>query len=142
MLIVVLLSAGLVIACVGLHLFTLRALSGLLPRHPSLTRMRVGIVILGAIVGHLVEMALFALALAALLGTGDFGALRGELEAGFRDYYYYSAVTFTSLGYGDLTPVGPIRLLCAVEALTGLVLITWTASFVFLAMERAWIPRD
>lgn len=32
---------------------------------------------------------------------------------------YYSVVTFTTLGYGDITPVGLSRLVAAVEAFTG-----------------------
>jgi hypothetical protein len=32
---------------------------------------------------------------------------------------YYSVVTFTTLGYGDITPVGVSRLFAAVEAFTG-----------------------
>ena len=34
-----------------------------------------------------------------------------------------------------------LRLLAAVEALTGLVLIAWTASFAFLLMQRLWHDR-
>jgi hypothetical protein len=32
---------------------------------------------------------------------------------------YYSVVTFTTLGYGDITPVGGSRLVAAIEAFTG-----------------------
>ncbi len=34
-----------------------------------------------------------------------------------------------------------VRLLLAIEALTGLILIAWTASFLFVAMERTWRER-
>jgi hypothetical protein len=54
---------------------------------------------------------------------------------------YFSAETFTSLGFGDVTPVGPIRLLAGLEALNGLLLIGWSASFTYIAMERFW-ERD
>lgn len=37
----------------------------------------------------------------------------------FADTLYYSVVTFTTLGYGDITPVGYSRLVAAVEAFTG-----------------------
>ncbi|CCQ12360.1 Kef-type K+ transport system, predicted NAD-binding component [Pseudoalteromonas luteoviolacea B = ATCC 29581] len=33
--------------------------------------------------------------------------------------FYFSVVTFTTLGYGDITPVGISRLIAAVEAFTG-----------------------
>jgi len=51
---------------------------------------------------------------------------------------YFSAETYTSLGFGDITPVGPIRLLAGIEALNGLLLIGWSASFTYIAMERFW----
>ncbi len=35
------------------------------------------------------------------------------------DCLYFSVVTFTTLGYGDLTPLGPSRLFAALEAFTG-----------------------
>jgi uncharacterized membrane protein len=35
-------------------------------------------------------------------------------------------------------PVGAIRILAGVEALTGLVLVAWSASFAFLQMQRHW----
>jgi hypothetical protein len=138
MLTVVVVSAILVILCVGIHYFVLEGLSALVPRMRSPKRLRMGIVILGAIMGHLAEIILFALGIAALTLSGEHGTLQGELQAGLRDYFYYSAVTYTSLGFGDLTPLGHLRLLAAVEALTGLVLIAWTASFAYLQMQRFW----
>ena len=52
------------------------------------------------------------------------------------DVIYVSAVTYTSVGFGDLAPIGPIRFLTGTEALTGFVLITWSASFTYLEMQR------
>ena len=51
---------------------------------------------------------------------------------------YYSFVTYTTLGFGDIIPVGDIRFLTGLESLTGLVLITWTASFMFFEMQKYW----
>ena len=42
---------------------------------------------------------------------------------GFRDAVYFSLVTFTSLGYGDLHPVGWMKIFSAGEALLGLTLM-------------------
>ena len=42
------------------------------------------------------------------------------------------------MGFGDITPEGPLRLLVGTEALVGLVLITWSASFSFIAMQYYW----
>lgn len=42
------------------------------------------------------------------------------------------------LGLGDLVPVGAVRFMTGTEALTGFVLIAWSASFTFVEMERFW----
>lgn len=52
--------------------------------------------------------------------------------------WYYSAETYTSLGYGDELLEGPMRLLSGIECLNGLVLIGWTVSYLHMAMLRAW----
>ena len=86
----------------------------------------------------MVEIAIFAVGI-ELLNRGDrYGEISGEQSSTFADHLYYSAVTFTSLGFGDLTPTGWMRLLTAVEALTGLVLVAWTASLAFVAMQQYW----
>ena len=47
-------------------------------------------------------------------------------------------MSYTTVGFGDVSPVGSIRLLAGTCALTGFVMITWSASFLFLEMERFW----
>jgi hypothetical protein len=51
---------------------------------------------------------------------------------------YFSTVNYTSLGVGDVVPVGNMRQLASLEAVTGLVMIAWTASFSFVQMEHFW----
>jgi hypothetical protein len=46
--------------------------------------------------------------------------LKGEKPIGFWDCIYFSVVTFTSLGYGDLRPCGFGRLVACVEVIFGL----------------------
>ncbi len=43
----------------------------------------------------------------------------GQNWFAFLDALYFSVVTFTTLGYGDLTPLGPSRTLAALEAFIG-----------------------
>jgi hypothetical protein len=69
------------------------------------------------------------------LGFTDFG---GQPVTNFEDCLYFSAVTYTSLGFGEVYPVSHARLVAGVESLNGLVLISWSASFTFLAMQRYW----
>lgn len=90
---------------------------------------------------HVAQIWLFALALALLGAHPLTGELIGMASLNFLDYVYFSAITFTTLGYGDLVPSGPIRFLTGTEALIGLMLITWSASLTFLEMQRHWSAR-
>ena len=52
--------------------------------------------------------------------------------------HYLSFASFTTVGFGDVYATGNLRFLTVLESLTGLVLITWSASFIYLQMERYW----
>jgi len=67
--------------------------------------------------------------------------LRVLVSVGFMDCVYLSFVTYTTVGDGDVFVNGYIRYLTGVEALTGLILVTWSASFLFLEMQRYWSGR-
>ena len=53
---------------------------------------------------------------------------------------YFSVVTFTTLGYGDLQPVPAARPYAAAEALVGYLYLALFAGFILLALERR-LPR-
>jgi hypothetical protein len=101
-------------------------------------RRKLLLVILGTFLAHAVEMALYGLAYYGLVAYLKAGSMAGPAGFSLSICIYFSAETYTSLGFGDITPVGPIRLLAGVEALNGLLLIGWSASFTYLAMERFW----
>jgi hypothetical protein len=142
MIVILLLSAGLVIACVVFHGFVLHLISIWLYRRKSFGFYRVSIFIFYAILAHLIEIVFFQLAYFWLVsnpGQGPhYGSISGADELGWQDLFYFSAATYTTTGYGDLTPTENLRLLATVEALTGLIMVTWTASFAFLLMQRIW----
>ena len=47
-------------------------------------------------------------------------------------------MTYSTVGFGDVVPIGPIRFLAGTEGLLGLLLIGCSASFTYLEMERFW----
>ena len=53
---------------------------------------------------------------------------------------YFSAVTYTTTGYGDLVLPGPWRLVGAVEALTGILMCGWSTGFFFAIANRLYEP--
>jgi hypothetical protein len=85
----------------------------------------------------MLEIVIFAAAFYALRTIG-LGELRGIDSSQFYSYFYYSAVVYTTLGFGDIIPLGPAKILTAMESLIGLGFITWSASFTFLEMQRCW----
>lgn len=130
----------LIITSTLLHYEILGHLNQRLPRWPLPDRSKVVAVILGAFVAHAIEMALYGGTLYALITWLGAGQLSGSGSHSWLSCLYFSAETYTSLGFGDLTPVGPVRLLAGVEALNGLLLVAWSASFTYLSMERFWPP--
>jgi voltage-gated potassium channel Kch len=124
-----------------IHYEALRLLSAGLPQIAVPARTKLVVVILGTFCAHALEMFLYAVAfwvLAHYLGVGNLGTADG---ASFAASLYFSAETYTSLGYGDIVPSGALRLLAGMEALNGLLLIGWSASYTYLSMERLWIDE-
>ena len=126
----------LILLVVGLH-YEILSLTSNGVRGMKLThRFRVVIAVLAALAAHFIEVILFAVGWQVLLDAGV-GKLSIE-DPSFIDLLYFSASTYTSLGYGDIVPLGNWALLAGSESLTGLVLIAWTASFTYFEMHAFW----
>ena len=111
-------------------------------RHRGHKRVKVLYAILSIIALHVVEIWIFGVVIWALVQWPAAGSLYGPDEATLLECVYLSAITFSTVGFGDVAPVGAIRFLAGTEALTGFVLITWSASFTYLEMERFWRADD
>lgn len=105
---------------------------------PVKARHRVVVSVFIALLAHVIEIWLFGLAYYWMIMQGSLGTLEGNYEHTIMDSVYYSFTSFTTLGFGDIEPSGAIRFVTGMESLTGLVLITWTASFIFIEMQRYW----
>ncbi|MDB5858344.1 MAG: ion transporter [Ramlibacter sp.] len=124
-----------------IHYEALRGLSQALPLLPMPPRAKLTVLIIGAFAAHAVEITLYALSMLGLISWLGAGAFDAVHVPSFSMLMYFSAETYTSLGYGDIVPHGSLRLLAGAEALTGLLMIGWSASYVFVAMERFWDRR-
>jgi hypothetical protein len=49
---------------------------------------------------------------------------------------------FTTVGFGDIYPVGAIRTMTGTEGIVGLTMITWSASYTFVEMLKTWDKSD
>ncbi len=138
MLIAILINSALVASAVVIHYEMLRLLSVVIPRLKIKHRLRVLIGVFGTICAHVIEVCLFGLAFFLMIHYGDFGSLEGNFDGSLVDSIYFSFTNYTTVGYGDIEPLGALRFLAGVEALTGLSLITWSASFMFMEMTQFW----
>ncbi len=132
-------TALIVLTCVLVHYEGLLAISRWVKLDPYSPRTRIAVIILGQLVLHVCEICIFGIGYYAMANTVDFGSLEpSTAPMEFADYLYYSAVVYSTLGFGELVPVGPIRFLTGMEAVVGLTLITWSASFNVLKMQKYW----
>jgi len=65
---------------------------------------------------------------------------KGEFPS-FGEAQYFSLVTFTTLGYGDLTLSEPVRILGAVEAANGIIMFGWTTALIVAVVQRLFSAR-
>ncbi|MFO1495193.1 MAG: ion channel [Lysobacterales bacterium] len=138
-LLVMLIALAVIVACVLMHYEGLTWLQKRLGHvHIGPKRLRVLFGIIGVLAMHAVEIVFFALGYAMVHWMPDAGGVAGMARPGLIDLSYFSAITYTTVGYGDLVPFGALRFLAAVESLSGFVLVSWSASFTYLVMERFW----
>jgi len=79
---------------------------------------------------HIIEILVWAFAYIMVLPDGELQSLESA--------FYFSAVTFTTLGYGDITLSSDWRILSGLQAIDGILLIGWTTAFLFAVLQRAW----
>ena len=137
MLKVTLINVVLTALAVWTHYECLRYMGDRLEHLTQRRRIHLLLAVFGALAAHVVEIVLYGLGFYLVLADGSLGEIAGA-EGSLRDCVYFSISNFTSLGMGDLQPIGPVRFIAGFETLTGLVLITWTASFLFLEMQKIW----
>ncbi|WP_069880123.1 potassium channel family protein [Bosea sp. BIWAKO-01] len=75
---------------------------------------------------HIAEVLVWALAY-AIVGAASEGT----------DLIYFSFVNYTTLGYGDVTPVGRWNLLGPMTAMNGVLLFGWSTAVIFEILRRA-----
>lgn len=138
-------ATAMVALTVAVHFFGLLALLFFLRRRGERFRARDSVlgqgalvlfVVFGIFALHSVEIWLYA-ALYLLVGAA------GDFETAL----YFSTVTFSSLGFGDVLLSRAWRLVSAIEGVNGLILIGWSTAFLLSLMARLkslehdWLER-
>jgi hypothetical protein len=142
LLFLVLISTALIALTIVVHGFGMMAWIGHLVRNFARddgtfeAKKRLPILIATAIVLtflHLVEILAWAIAY-KIVAPGELDSLETAM--------YFSAVTFNTVGYGDITLSGDWRLLSGLEAINGILLIGWSTAFLFAVIQRTWSTGD
>ena len=81
---------------------------------------------------HYVEIMIWA---AAFLIIPEVDQLNSWEEA-----IYFSSVTYTSLGYGDITLAPVWRIMSGFEAMNGILLIGWSTAMFYAVVQRV-VPK-
>ena len=82
------------------------------------------------VLAHLLEIAIWA-------GFYYWKDALPSLETSF----YFSSVTYATIGYGDIVLPQPWRVLAAMEGLTGILMCGLSAAFFFAAVNRLYVIR-
>ncbi|MBW1688918.1 MAG: two pore domain potassium channel family protein [Deltaproteobacteria bacterium] len=112
---------------------TLAALWALRMTHADRWGLRTGwmrVTLIAALVVMMFLAAILEITIwaATYLVVGAMSALEPAL--------YFSTVTFTTLGYGDVTLNDSWRLMASFEAVNGIILIGWTTALIFAFVRR------
>jgi len=79
---------------------------------------------------HAVQITIWAYAYLWLLPADELETLEKAV--------YFSFVTFSTLGYGDITLSEGWRLLSGIQALNGILLVGWSTAILFAVVQRIW----
>ena len=130
------------ICCLNIYEL-LRHVMARLPHLTGLPYTRVIAVVAAIFCAHILNIWLFG-GVYYLLHAYNLGPLtgggieRGSFTLDLVGCIYYSSVIYSTIGLGDIAPQGALRMITGVEGLTGFILIGWTVSFTYLAMQQFW----
>jgi Ion channel len=119
--------------CIAIHASGVTSALRWIPREPeSVQRFWGWIWLFSCVAGwmvllHLVEITVWA---SFYLWAGAIADLASAL--------YFSAVTYTTTGYGDVVLPEEWRLLGGIEALTGILMCGWSTGFFFAVVSRMY----
>ncbi len=129
-------SIGLVLASIMVFYEILRLVWVLREKLAHRPRLLIHCMVLSVFAGHTICVWMYGLAYWVLSNKLGFGNLTGVIEDHWMHYVYFSATTYSSLGFGDIEPTEAMRLLAGVEVLNGLLLIGWSVTYTYFATEK------
>ncbi|MGD8543189.1 MAG: potassium channel family protein [Desulfobacteraceae bacterium] len=134
----VLTGALMIIATTGIHAEGMRwamRFFRLRGAHGDLESQRKRIYVIGGVV-----LIMFLVSVVEVTVWAGVYLLIGAIE-GLEAALYFSTVTFTTLGYGDMVLSDQWRLLSAFEAANGIIMFGWSTAIVIAAVQRVYFSE-
>lgn len=89
-------------------------------------------------VSHLFSAGVYAIAYFLMHVHMSGANLAGEFDGEAMDFIYFSIMSYTTLGVGDIYPEGLMRLVSGLQAVNGFVMLGWSTSFIYWTVSRSW----
>ncbi|MBW1749945.1 MAG: two pore domain potassium channel family protein [Deltaproteobacteria bacterium] len=89
----------------------------------------------------IIVILMFYISLAEVLLWASAYLLLNAIE-GFEKAFYFSMVTFTTLGYGEIVLGERWRLLASFEAANGIIMFGWSTAIVIFAVQHVYARKD
>ncbi|CAM3475169.1 potassium channel family protein [Parendozoicomonas haliclonae] len=81
--------------------------------------------------------------LQVLLWAGVYwGLINSPAITSFADAFYFSIITYTTVGYGDIVIAGEGRLLSGIESMIGILMFGWSTAILFMAVQKIWFDQS
>jgi hypothetical protein len=139
--ITIFLTVSILIATTAIHFESLRGLWRTVASRGGNRRVRMLVALPAIIFVHFIEIGLYAGVYALAIGPLQLGHFTPLRPVHGLDLLYYASETYSALGYGDILPVGYLRLIASVTPLNGSLLLAWSGSFLFLLIQDDFVDN-
>lgn len=113
-----------------------------IPRYEGRPRTQIFVTVFGIFTAHTACIWVFGMGFYVMEHILHLGTLVGPHNEQLVSYIYFTASTYSTVGFGDLYPTGALRMLSSVVAITGLLLIGWSVAFTYVMTDRYLVHKS
>ena len=136
MLLAITLGVACFTVCGAIHFLALNKAAQITGNLNSSNSLQMLVAVHIAAAAHVLEAGVYGLAY--MMGLRfSIGEFQSDTALSAMDVLHFSLITYTSLGLGDVVPTNHLRFISGLEALNGFLLISCSASFIFIQMSRS-----
>ena len=95
---------------------------------------RISYVAVFLLVLHIIQIVIWAAVYCYLIDI--------PVISSFSDAFYFSTITYTTVGYGDIVITGHGRLLSGLESINGILMFGWSTALLFAAVQKTWLSDE